>query len=104
MKGQATIEYLMIFSTTLALLSLLATALATEEASLRDKAEDLEMAVKADSAARALESALNSGGIQFDFRDEGVYYSVEHGRFHAHHEGKLIEVGGVFRDSKDEPV
>ena len=63
------------------------------------------MAVKAESAARALESMLNSGGgMRFDFRRENIYYSVEHGTFHARHDDKLIEIGGVFHDDESEPV
>jgi len=105
MKGQATLEFLLIFGSTLALLSLLTASLMAEESLLRDRAEQLGAVSRAESAARALECMLNSGGgMEFDFRREGVYYSVEDGHLHARYDVKMIEVGGIFREDKAEPA
>lgn len=105
MKGQATLEFLLVSGATLVLLSLLAASLAAEESLLRDRAEELGAVTKAEAAARAVECMLNGGGgMEFDFRREGVYHSVENGHFHASCDDRMIEIGGVFRDDRSEPV
>ena len=104
MRGQATLEYIVIFGATIAIISIIAASLAAEGTVLRDRAGELEMAVKAESAARAVESMLRCGDMELDFREEGVYHSVEHGRFHARCGDRMTEVGGVFRHDASEPV
>lgn len=105
MRGQATPEYLLMFGATIVLVSLLAASLAQERSVLDGRADELETASKAESAARALEGALSSGGrMEFDFRREGVYHSVERGVLHARAGERLVEVRGVFHEDRSEPV
>ncbi|MEW6035027.1 MAG: hypothetical protein AB1529_00300 [Candidatus Micrarchaeota archaeon] len=105
MRGQATIEFMLVFALSLAAVSLIAASLRSMDEGLRGKADDLEQISRAEAAARALEAMHNAGGrMTFDFREEGVSYSVERGRFHSSHEGKVIEIGGVFENDDSEPV
>ena len=105
MKGQASIEYLIIFGASLALVSILAISLGEEEAMLRGKSDDMQMGLRCEAAARAIESSLSSGAqMRFDFVKEGVRYSIEGGRFHAAYKGKTIEIGGLFIYDQAEPV
>ncbi|MFZ5500901.1 MAG: hypothetical protein ACOY58_03180, partial [Candidatus Micrarchaeota archaeon] len=94
-----------VFAATLVLLALLASPMTAQRSILDGRADELEAASKAGSAARALECVLSSGGgMELDFRREDVYHSVEQGRFHARAGKRLIEVDGVFHGDKAEPV
>jgi hypothetical protein len=105
MKGQATIEFMLIFALSLAAVSLLASSLVSMDSTLKGKAGDIEQISRAEAAARAIEAMHNAGGrMDFDFREEGISYSIEGGRFHSSHEGKVIEIGGVFENDGAEPV
>jgi hypothetical protein len=105
MRGQVTVEFLLLFGVSLAVVSALAIALIAHEGSARNKIDGMERINAAESATRAVEAMLNSGSdMRFDFRDEDIYYSVEQGKFHVIYEGKAIEVGGVFADDDSKPV
>ncbi|NYZ74414.1 class III signal peptide-containing protein [Candidatus Micrarchaeota archaeon] len=104
-RGQISVEFLLLFGATLAVVMVLAGALIAHEKAARDKIDDVERINAAESAARAVEAMLNSGSdMRFDFRDENIFYSVEQGKFHIVHEGKAIEVGGVFADDDSKPI
>jgi archaellin len=104
-KGQVTIEFLLVFAASLAVISLLAGLLILQGREIAGKAEETVKISRAESAARAAEVAYRSGGeLSVDFRDEDVSHSVENGRFHVEHDGRLIEIGGVFYDDAAEPV
>jgi hypothetical protein len=104
-RGQVTVEFLLIFGASLALISILAASLSAEEKAARDRGADIEMIMKAESAARAIEAMMHaSADMKFDFREEGIYHSVEGGIFHASYQGKVIEIRGVFIYDKAEPV
>lgn len=104
-RGQVSLEFLFLFGATLAVVMVLAGALIAHEKVVSGKIDDVERVSAAESAARAVEAALNSGSdMRFGFREEGIYYSVEQGRFHVVHEGKAIEVAGVFLDDSASPV
>ncbi len=105
MKGQVAVEFLLLFCATIAVVMVLAGALIAHETAASGKIDDLERINAAGSAARAVEAMLNSGSdMRFDFRDEGISYSVEQGKLHVIHEGKAIEVGGVFADDNSKPI
>lgn len=105
MKGQISLEFLFLFCATLAVVTALAGAVIMHEKAVEGKMDDLERVAAAESAARAVEAALNSGSdMRFGFREEGIYYSVENSRFHMIHEGKAIEVAGVFLGDDAKPV
>ncbi|MFH0737152.1 MAG: hypothetical protein V1827_00545 [Candidatus Micrarchaeota archaeon] len=105
MKGQATIEFLLIFALSLGAISLLVAPLMAADGAMKGRAEDLEMIGKAEAAARAVEAMHYAGGVMgFDFRKEGIQHSVENGRFHASGRGKTMEVEGVFYVDRTEPI
>ena len=105
MHGQASVEFLMLFTATLAVIAVLAAALLAQRGGIEAKAADVELIARAEAAAQAVEAMLNSGvSMSFDFREEGVEYAVEGNRFHVIHDGKVIEIGGVFSGNATEPA
>jgi hypothetical protein len=105
MKGQATVEFLFAFTAVILIVSVISTALLLHKEKLEQKAEDLEQIVVAESAARTVEAALNTGiDLEFDFSDENISYSAEANRFLVSYKGKIIEIKGVYVYEDSEPV
>lgn len=104
-KAQATVEFLIVFAITVAVVSMLASALLAQHEVARSKINDMERINRAEAAAQAIEAWLNAGvPMAFDFSEENVTYRVEQGRFHVMHEGSVIEIDGVFANVDTEPV
>ncbi|MBD3210024.1 hypothetical protein GF318_01440 [Candidatus Micrarchaeota archaeon] len=104
-KGQATVEFLFAFVSSLILVSLLSAAVLCHRSVLEEKAEEIERIIVVESAARAVESAMSSGiSMEFDFRDENVSYSVEDSYFLVAHGDEMIETRGVFIEENAKPV
>ncbi len=105
LRGQVSLEFLLIFTATLAVVSMMAAAIIAQSEAAEGKIGEAEAINKAGCAAAAVEAVLDAGGgMEFDFRDEGISYSVEKGKFHVRYRGKMIEVKGVFADDGAEPV
>jgi len=105
MRGQASVEFLLMFTATLALISMLASAILSQNDSAKAKLDDFALINMAEGSARAIEAIERSGSdMRLDLNDERVRYRIENGRFYVEHEGKLIEVGGVFSEDDAEPV
>lgn len=103
MMAALTIEFLVIFLLTFALMS----AICHEALSGAgwDGFEAAKKTNRAEAAARAIESMLNCGtAMRFDFQGEGVRYSIREGRFNAEYKGKIIEVNGVYENDRSEPL
>lgn len=104
-KAQAALELLLVFTVTLATISLFSAALLEQNESARDKVREVAWINRAEAAACALEAWLNTGiRMDFDFRGQNLSYRIEQGRFHVAHEGKIIEVDGVYATIDTEPV
>lgn len=104
-RGQVAIEFLVVFALSLAVVSLLVGAVLLHSAKIRMKTDDLQRISQTEAAVRAIEVWLNSGiAMKFDFSEENVSYRVEQGRFRVEHEGKIIEIGGVFIENYTEPI
>lgn len=105
MKAQVTVEFLLVFTATLAVMSMLAAAVLAQHEKAKGKTDDLECINSAESAARAVEAWLNTGIVmEFSFYDENVSYRIEGNSFHVTHESNVIETEGVFREDKHEPL
>lgn len=101
---QVTAEFLLLFAATLALISVLASALVAQHSMVEGMLEDQQKIADAKRAARALESWLNDGKmVELDFQEEDIYFSAD-ASFLVRHRGKIIEVKGVFGDDDAEPV
>jgi hypothetical protein len=103
-RGQATLEFLMAFTATVAMVLLVAAALNAQEGEAEGKARELTDIGAVEGAVRAVEAATANGGMSFDFRDEDVFYRVEGGKFRVAYGGKTIEKGGVFANETAEPI
>jgi hypothetical protein len=103
--GQLTLEFLLAFILSLALSGMLSASLSLQVAGVRGKAGAFGEISRSESVARALE-AVFAGGMEAhaDFREEGVRYRIEGGRFHEERGGRVIEIKGVFDDDGSEPV
>jgi len=105
MKGQTTVEFLFAFLASILMLSVLSAAVLTHKDKIKEKSGDIEHIIAAESAARAVETALNAGiEFNFDFSKENISYSAEEDRFLVHYKGKTIEIGGVFSYEDSEPI
>ena len=105
LAGQVSVEFLLMFTAALALISMLASAILSQNDSAKTKLDDFAMINLAEGSARAVEAVERSGSdMRLDMHDERVRYRIENGRFYVEHEGKLIEVGGVFSEDDAEPV
>jgi Fe-S cluster assembly ATPase SufC len=105
MKGQATAEFLFVFTATIAVMSILTGALIAQNEVAQERIDEIEHIQKAEAAARALEAWMNSGiTMKFGFHNEDVLYRIENDSFHVSHEGKIIEIGGVFHNDRSEPL
>jgi hypothetical protein len=105
MKAQATVEFLLVFTATLAVMSMLAAAVLVQHEKAIGKTDDLERINSAESAARAVEAWINTGiAMEFSFHEENVSYRIEGNSFHVTHEGNVIETNGVFREDGHEPL
>jgi hypothetical protein len=97
MNGQATIEALLSFALALVIMSVIASSLVSQNQSIRSKETEISRVNKAEAAARAVETYLNSGfGMRFGFNEENISYRVENDRFFVDLDGRTIEVKGVF--------
>jgi len=103
-RGQATLEFLLAFTATVAMVVLLAAALNAQKGEAGRKAAELVDIGTVEGAVRAVETAAADGGMSFDFRDENVFYRVEGGKFRVAYGGKTIEKGGVFANDSSEPI
>jgi len=103
-RGQATLEFLLAFTVTVAMVVLIAAALNAQKGEAGRKAMDLDDIGKVEGALRAVETATAAGGMSFDFRDENVLYRMEDGKFRVAHGDKIIEKGGVFANETAEPI
>lgn len=100
----ATIEFLISFAATLALVFILASALSAQHAKIIQSMKGQHEISKAKKAARAVETWLNNGkGIGMDFKEENISFRLEE-RFLVDFNRKTIEVEGVFIDDEAEPV
>ncbi len=105
MRAQVTVEFLMIFTATLLMVSLLSSALIAQHERVKETAEDLQRINAVKKAARTVEAWLNSGMVtDLDFYDEDIRFRVEGDRFLVMHDGKVIEVEGVFSHEDTEPL
>ncbi|MBI5046922.1 hypothetical protein HZC07_04300 [Candidatus Micrarchaeota archaeon] len=105
MRGQASIEFLVIFLVTLALVSFLITFLSSQKTSAQNILDSIKNIKKSEGAARAIEALYsNSIPMNFDFLEENISYRVEGNEFLVWYSGQVIEVGGVFIENKFEPV
>jgi uncharacterized protein (UPF0333 family) len=103
MKAQASVEFLWSFAAALLMVSVIAAALLSHKASLDGKAGDIDTIYAAESAARAVESAMNAGvGLSFGF--DSMRYSAEEDRFLVSYKGETVEIDGVFHHDAAEPV
>lgn len=100
MKGQLSLEFMLIFAATIILIAALCMALDAGAAAARIKSAEMDRARLAESAARSAESRLNDG---LPLGNETPGRRIENGRFYVPAEGRLIEIGGVFVYG-DEPV
>jgi len=100
-----TLEAMFAFLALLALISSLGGEMMAQAHDAQERAEGVGGKMGAEAAARAVEAMLNSGAdLRFDFRSEGVRYSLENGRFHVLYGDKVIEVEGVYADDDSEPL
>ena len=100
-----TIELLIIFAATLAVISVLSSALIVQKDKVQDSLEDYSKVRKVRDAARTVEIWMNNGMMSsLDFYDENISFRIEGGRFFARYEGKVIEVEGVFLHEDSEPI
>lgn len=107
MKAQATLELLVVFAATLAIITILSLAILAQKAGAEDRTAELGRIAAVEGAARAVEASCagsGAGGMGLDFYDEDVYYRVEDGLFHVSYAGRTIEGRGVFADDGSEPV
>jgi hypothetical protein len=102
-KAQASAEFLYSFAATLLLVATLSAALISHKGMLEAKAGDIRAIGAAESAARAVEAAMNAG-IRLEFGFDGLRYRVEGDSLLVQHGDGLIEKGGVFHDEDAEPV
>jgi hypothetical protein len=104
-KGQATVEFLFAFTATMIMVLMLTVAVVEQKERLEEKREDMEKVWAVESAARAVEAALNAGvGLEFDFSMEGISYRAEEDRFLVSHKGRVVEIRGVFVHEESEPI
>ena len=95
-----TIEFLFMFFLSAVLVLIFAGAILAQIDAAKAAAGSREMIGSAESIAIAVDMALN-GGLDANFSE---VFSVEQGKLHIEHEGKIIEVGGVFESDDAEPV
>ena len=100
MKGQLTIEFLLSFGLTLILLSILITALIDQTKVAREKIAETDLISKISDEKMAAEIAFETNS---KFQSSFIY-RIENGRFIVFYNEKLIDLGGVFLDDKNEPV
>ena len=105
MRAQVTAEFLVIFTATLLMISILSSALIAQHEGIEGTAEDLRRIEAVKKAARTVELWLNDGMVTgLDFYDEGISFRVEGDRFLVMHEGDVIEVEGIFSYEREEPI
>ncbi len=95
-----TIEFLFMFFLSIMLIMVFAGAILAQIDVAKTASGSREMISSAESIAIAVDMALN-GGLDANFSE---VFSVEQGKLHIEHEGKIIEVGGVFESDNAEPV
>jgi hypothetical protein len=103
MRGQLTLEFMLVMAATLALTAMLAADVLAERASVEGKAGEAWSILRAEAGARAVEAALH-GGWDVQQAAAGPGYRIESGRLHIPEAGKMIEIGGAFIAERDEPV
>ncbi len=105
MKAQMTVEFLIVFAIWMSVLIIIAQSLLIAQNRAVEKISDFSSFLAVEGAARAIETSTNNGGVAvFDFYDENVSYSIEGNSLQIFHNGKVIEVRGVFTYDKTEPV
>jgi hypothetical protein len=98
------VEFLLSFAATLALVFILVSALEAQHSSILASMENQVQIAKAKKAARTVESWLNNGRMtELDFTNENLSFRIEE-RFIVDYNSRVIEVEGVFRDDPAEPV
>lgn len=99
-----TIEFLVSFAATIALVFILSAALTAQHDEVLDSMKNRQEISKAKDAARAVETWLNNGRIsKLDFQKENITFRIEERLIIAYND-KFIEVEGVFVNDKAEPI
>ncbi len=96
LRGQATIEFLLIFATTLAVIALITGALLSLKNSVDTQTKQMKEVLETEDAARAAEIASRFDG-EVDFKIG--YHRVENDRFLVPYKSGIIEIGGLFAEN-----
>jgi len=100
MKAQLSIEFLLLFLLSLVFVNILSYALLSERSEAMLLEDDARAIARAGDGARALEAWSNSGmEMDFDLQDEGLSFRVQGDELMVSHEGRVIEVGGIYSGS-----
>jgi hypothetical protein len=99
-----TIEFLVSFAASLALVFILSAALTAQHDEILDSMKNRKEIAKAKQVAREIETWLNNGRIsKLDYGSENITFRIEERLIISHNE-KFIEVEGVFVNDRSEPV
>ncbi|MBU0526901.1 MAG: hypothetical protein ABH983_06040 [Candidatus Micrarchaeota archaeon] len=105
MRGQISLEFLLMFSISLVLFSTLASVLIVEQEKLQDAHADLQKITAVKQASFAASLWLNNGRIYpLDFSSENIFFRIENDRFLVVYNMEVIEIEGVFDYEKSEPL
>ncbi len=94
-RGQATIEFMMIFLVTLITVMAIAASLVKAGEKAKETESVFSRIIAVEEATRAIEVTINSG-IEMDLKTPGVSSSIENGRLHVGYRGRIIEAEGIF--------
>jgi len=105
LKAQVTAEFLFVFTATIILISVLASALIAQHEKAKETVVDFQRISNVKKAARTVEVWLNDRMItDLDFQEENISFRIEDDRFLVRHKGEIIEIEGVFEYDGTEPV
>lgn len=100
MKAQLSIEFLLLFLLALLFVHILSYALLSERSEAMLLEDDARAIARAGDGARAVEAWSNSGmEMDFDLEDQGLSFRVQGDKLMIDHEGKVIEIGGIYSGS-----
>ncbi|MCI0503841.1 hypothetical protein L0Y65_03960 [Candidatus Micrarchaeota archaeon] len=103
--GQAAIELLLVSILLFALISALASSISAETQSIRKKTGDFRETGRAEAVIRAVEAAYGSGGdVDLGSWGEHAPWRAESGLIRIWHEGRVVEIRGVFNEDRSEPI
>jgi len=105
MRGQVSLEFLLMFSISLVLFSILGSVLLLEQEKLQQTSVDFQKISAVKRASFTVSLWLNNGQIYpLDFSSENIFFRMENDHFLVFHNGEIIETDGVFDYDDAEPL